>query len=148
MKAAIDGADINGITTQVATDSNGAQVLKIDNDSATSITTFTAVGAAGGEASGGLFGLDTLDVTSNAAADAALANIEVLIQNSIDGAAEFGSAQGRIEIQSEFVGKLSDSLKSGIGSLVDADMEEASARLQALQVQQQLGVQALSLIHI
>jgi flagellin len=43
------------------------------------------------------------------------------------------------------VGKLSDALKSGIGSLVDADMEEASARLQALQVQQQLGTQALSI---
>ena len=40
---------------------------------------------------------------------------------------------------------LADSLTSGIGSLVDADMEEASARLQALQVQQQLGVQALSI---
>ena len=69
----------------------------------------------------------------------------MLIQNSIDAAAEFGSAQGRIETQSEFVGKLTDSLKSGIGTLVDADMEEASARLQALQVQQQLGVQALSI---
>jgi flagellin len=40
---------------------------------------------------------------------------------------------------------LTDSLKSGIGSLVDADMEAASARLQALQVQQQLGTQALSI---
>ena len=38
-----------------------------------------------------------------------------------------------------------DAMKSGIGSLVDADMEEASARLQALQVQQQLGVQSLSI---
>ncbi|MEM7472404.1 MAG: flagellin [Pseudomonadota bacterium] len=145
LKAAIDAAEISGVTTQVTTDLNGAQVLKVDNDSATAISTFTAVGAAGGEASGGLFGLDAIDVTSNAGADAALANIEILIQNSIDGASEFGSAQGRIEIQSEFVGKLSDSLKSGIGSLVDADMEEASARLQALQVQQQLGVQALSI---
>jgi len=43
------------------------------------------------------------------------------------------------------VGKLADSLKVGIGSLVDADMEEASARLQALQTQQQLGIQALSI---
>ena len=129
----------------VTTDANGAQVLKIDNDSATSITTFTAVGAAGGEASGGLFGLDGIDVSTNAGADAALANVEVLIQNSIDAAAEFGTAQGRIEIQAEFIGKLTDSLKTGIGTLVDADMEEASARLQALQVQQQLGVQALSI---
>jgi flagellin len=68
-----------------------------------------------------------------------------MISRSIDAAANFGSSQKRIGIQSEFVGKLSDALKSGIGSLVDADMEEASARLQALQVQQQLGTQALSI---
>ncbi|MCH3802113.1 hypothetical protein LZB51_08935, partial [Campylobacter jejuni] len=41
--------------------------------------------------------------------------------------------------------KLTDSLKTGIGALVDADMEEASARLQALQTQQQLGIQSLSI---
>ena len=43
------------------------------------------------------------------------------------------------------MGKLTDSLTSGIGSLVDANMEEASARLQALQVQQQLATQSLSI---
>jgi len=43
------------------------------------------------------------------------------------------------------VSKLTDSLKAGIGALVDANMEEASAKLQALQVQQQLGVQSLSI---
>jgi flagellin-like hook-associated protein FlgL len=42
-------------------------------------------------------------------------------------------------------GKQMDALKNGIGAMVDADMEEASARLQALQVQQQLGIQALSI---
>ena len=68
-----------------------------------------------------------------------------MIQNSIDSAASFGSAQGRIETQANFISGLTDSLKSGIGTLVDANMEEASARLQALQVQQQLGVQALSI---
>ena len=53
--------------------------------------------------------------------------------------------QNRVDIQSKFVGKLTDSLKSGIGSMVDADMEETSARLQALQVQQQLATQSLSI---
>lgn len=145
LKAAIDSAGIEGISTRVTTNSNGERVLKIDNDGASSISTFTAVGAQGGVASGGLFGLGSIDVTTNQGAEAALGNVEVLIQNSIDAAAEFGSAQGRIETQSDFVSKLTDSLKSGIGTLVDADMEEASARLQALQVQQQLGVQALSI---
>ncbi len=96
-------------------------------------------------AAGGLNALDTIDVTTEEGATAALTAVETLIQTSIDAAAQFGSAQGRIEIQSDFISQIADSLKSGIGELVDADMEEASARLQALQVQQQLGVQALSI---
>lgn len=94
---------------------------------------------------GGLAALADIDVSTTAGADEALAAIEGLIQTSIDASAEFGSAQGRIDIQADFVGKLTDSLKAGIGTLVDADMEEASARLQALQVQQQLGIQSLSI---
>ncbi|HRX39636.1 MAG TPA: flagellin, partial [Parvularculaceae bacterium] len=62
-----------------------------------------------------------------------------------DAAAAFGSAQKRVDIQSEFVTTLMDNMKVGIGALTDADMEEASARLQSLQVQQQLGIQALSI---
>ncbi len=94
---------------------------------------------------GGLEALGTLDVSTQAGAEAALTQIEELTQTAIDAAAEFGTAEKRLEIQGDFVSKLTDSLKSGIGSLVDADMEEASARLQALQVQQQLGIQSLSI---
>ncbi|WP_323767708.1 flagellin [Antarctobacter sp.] len=94
---------------------------------------------------GRLEALSSVDVTTQAGVDSALNEIEGLIQTAIDSAASFGSAQGRIETQTEFVTSLTDALKSGIGTLVDADMEEASARLQALQVQQQLGVQALSI---
>ena len=96
-------------------------------------------------ASGGLGALATMDVTTDSNAAGALVAIEGLIQQSIDAAAAFGSVQNRIEIQSDFVGKLTDSLQSGIGAMVDADMEATSARLQALQVQQQLGVQSLSI---
>lgn len=145
LKTAIDAAELDGVSTRIAIDDSTGQVsLKVDNDSAASLA-FATAAADGGEASGGLFGLDAIDVRTNEGADAALDNIEALIQNSIDAAAEFGSAQGRIETQSDFVGKLVDSLKSGIGTLVDADMEEASARLQALQVQQQLATQSLSI---
>jgi flagellin len=76
---------------------------------------------------------------------ATLEMVETLITRSIDAAAALGSSQGRIETQQSFVNNLTDSLKTGIGALVDADMEEASARLQALQVQQQLAVQSLSI---
>ncbi|NBD30203.1 MAG: flagellin [Alphaproteobacteria bacterium] len=89
--------------------------------------------------------LTTVDVSSAAAADGSLAAMETLIQAAVDGAAELGASASRISDQSDFVGKVMDAMKSGIGSLVDADMEEASARLQALQVQQQLGTQSLSI---
>ncbi|UWQ18421.1 flagellin [Jannaschia sp. M317] len=100
---------------------------------------------ADGTIGGGLELLEDFDVTTDEGSAAALQAIEGLIQSSIDSAASFGSVQGRIETQSDFVSKLSDSLTSGIGSLVDANMEEASARLQALQVQQQLATQSLSI---
>ncbi|PJE27415.1 flagellin [Pseudooceanicola antarcticus] len=94
---------------------------------------------------GGLEEVANIDVTTDTGVENALSDIEDLIQTSIDAAASFGSVQGRIETQSEFISTLVDSLKSGIGTLVDANMEEASARLQALQVQQQLAVQAMSI---
>ena len=146
LKTAVDSAGVAGLTAQVQFDSaSNAWSLAVD-DAGTGGQTLTVVANTGnGVASGGLFGLDNIDVTSNSGADAALDNIETLIQNSIDAAAAFGSAEGRIETQSSFVSKLMDSLKAGIGTLVDADMEEASARLQALQVQQQLATQSLSI---
>jgi flagellin len=144
LKLAVDAAAVTNISTNVKRDATtGAWILQVDN-AGTDIA-FASTGAAGGEATGGLFGLDDVDVTTDDGADAALINIETLISNSIDAAAEFGSAQGRIEIQRDFIGKLTDSLRAGIGTLIDADMEEASARLQALQVQQQLGIQSLSI---
>ena len=144
LKAAVDGGNVTDLSTKVVQNASGQWVLKIDNDSATSVALARA-GAAGGTASGGLFGLSGIDVQTGAGAEAALGNIETLIQNSIDAAANFGSAGGRIETQKSFISKLTDALKTGIGSMVDADMEEASARLQALQTQQQLGIQSLSI---
>jgi flagellin len=94
---------------------------------------------------GALSGLEIMDVTSDAGAAAALASVESMIQAATDASSAFGSVETRLETQSDFVSKMSDALTTGIGSMVDADMEEASARLQALQTQQQLGVQALSI---
>lgn len=102
-----------------------------------------AISASATRGTGGLAALNSINVETDPAS--ALQSIEGMLQTSIDAAASFGSAQKRIEIQSDFVGKLTDSLKTGIGAMVDTDMEEASARLQALQVQQQLATQALSI---
>jgi len=53
--------------------------------------------------------------------------------------------KSRIDLQKDFVKALMDAIDRGIGQLVDADMNAESTRLQALQVQQQLGIQALSI---
>lgn len=140
LKNSIDALGITGLTVNY--DSANPGQLAFVNDGAVDLSVSGQYRNAG---SGGLGALDTIDVSTASAADLALGSIEAMLQTSIDAAAEFGSAQTRIDIQSDFVGKLSDALTSGIGTLVDADMEEASARLQALQVQQQLGIQALSI---
>ena len=144
LKGVIDAAAVTDITTYVTTDATtGASVLMIDN--AGSSQALAVTGAADGTATGGLFALNGMDVTTDAGAAAALENIEILIQTAIDGASAFGSVETRLGIQNNFIGKLTDSLQIGIGAMVDADMEETSARLQALQVQQQLGIQSLSI---
>ena len=108
--------------------------------------TFSRVGAdAGNTIGGGLDMLSGLDVSTKAGAVSALARMDGLIATAIGSAAAFGSDQTRLEIQGRFVKTLADTMRSGIGTMVDADLEEASARLQALQVQQQLAVQAMSI---
>jgi flagellin len=67
------------------------------------------------------------------------------IQNINSALAKLASGEKKFTIQQDFVSKLMDSLTGGIGNLVDADMAVESARLQSLQVKQQLGVQALSI---
>jgi flagellin len=129
-----------GITGVAATNTAGA--IAIAN---TSGTTVEFRGESNDGTGGGLAALAGLDVSTQAGAASALNAIEGLIQTAVSASAEFGSAQKRIEIQNEFVTTLIDALNSGIGALTDADLEEASARLQSLQVQQQLGVQALSI---
>lgn len=140
LKNAIDALGIEGLTVDY--DSSDAGKLSFTNGGDNDLVVSAQFENAG---SGGLAGLSSIDVRTDAGAAAALGNIESLMQTAIDAAADFGSAEMRIEIQSDFLGKLTDSLKSGIGAMVDADMEETSARLQALQTQQQLGVQSLSI---
>ena len=151
--AATTTADIIAVGLKTAIEASGESVtvdynsgtpgtLVITNTAATSTQISGQFTNAG---SGGLGALTSLDISTLAGAQAALGTIETLTQTAIDAAAAFGSDARQIEGQATFVSKLSDSLKSGIGSMVDANMEEASARLQALQVQQQLGVQALSI---
>ena len=96
--------------------------------------------------------LGAIDVSSltNSAADQQTLNDYITMadnaQSDVTAAAStLGSASHRITIQQSFVSTLMDSITSGIGQLVDADMTKESTRLQALQAQQQLGIQSLSI---
>ncbi|MHA6686428.1 flagellin N-terminal helical domain-containing protein [Mesorhizobium sp. A556] len=83
--------------------------------------------------------------TTGSGFDDLLTGIETALKGMATGAAELGAAKARIDMQKDFISKLSDSLDRGVGQLVDADMNKESTRLQALQVQQQLGIQSLSI---
>ena len=71
--------------------------------------------------------------------------VDAAISSVAAAASELGTAQSRIQAQTSFVTNLQTQINNGVGSLVDADLNVASTRLQALQVQQQLGVQSLSI---
>ena len=81
----------------------------------------------------------------NAAIQAHLDNIETALAEMATAASTIGAAKSRVDMQKDFVSKLQDAIDRGIGQLVDADMNKESSRLSALQVQQQLGIQALSI---
>jgi flagellin len=87
----------------------------------------------------------TASITTATLASGALSLLQASIGNVSLALAKMGAQVKQIENHNKFVGKLSDAMEVGIGNLVDADLAKESARLQALQVQQQLGAQALSI---
>ena len=72
-------------------------------------------------------------------------NVTKVTSNAVTAGASLGASQKQIENQIDYVSKLMDAIDKGVGALVDADMNAESARLASLQVQQQLGIQALSI---
>ena len=85
------------------------------------------------------------DISTQANAHAMLSTLKDSSDNLATKLSDLGSASRTIDSQLTFTSKLSDALDSGVGNLVDADLAKESANLQALQVKQQLGVQALSI---
>ncbi len=106
---------------------------------------FTAIAEATGTATGG--GILDINITdaSNADVDSWISIVDGMSEAMTTAAADLGAAQKRINMQSDFVSNLMDAIDRGVGQLVDADMSAESTKLQALQVQQQLGIQALSI---
>jgi len=157
LKGLVQGATFNGVnlltdgsagageTLRVVTGYSGKSFSSIDTTNVSGLS-LEATGATG---LGDLFAITGLtapdadgtggNISTNIdTADTALAYVREL-------AADFGAVQNQIDAQTKFVEVLSDSLTNGVSAMVDADMNEASTRLQALQTQQQLGVQSLSI---
>ncbi|MBB5258987.1 flagellin N-terminal helical domain-containing protein [Rhizobium leguminosarum] len=91
-----------------------------------------------------VYSLDITDFTTGQI-QSALSTIESALSAMTSAGAQLGSISTRIDLQEDFVSALSDSIDSGVGRLVDADMEEESSKLSTLQTQQQLAIQSLSI---
>ena len=135
------GIDINGVNYDVdETNTTLPAALQgadlgfsvSDFDLADLATIGTALGAAAGE-------------EEAAALDFMIQYVDTALNNMTSAAANLGSISMRIDLQSDFVSKLSESIDAGVGRLVDADLNEESTRLKALQTQQQLAIQSLSI---
>jgi flagellin len=98
------------------------------------------------------YSVSTLDISALSNSDDDLADLDEMI-STVDAAlaamttaaSDLGATKKRIDLQTTFVSNLMDTIDRGVGALVDADMNRESTRLQALQVQQQLGIQALTI---
>ena len=138
IESIIDSASFNGANLLDSTVTSQLQVL--GGISATGdVITVAAIDTGNS--------LDTTTITTLNSTNGAtvLTQIEALLTFAIDSAAQLGADSNRLSGQNEFVSKLTDSLKSGVSTISDTNMEEASARLKALQTQQQLAVQSLSI---
>jgi flagellin len=134
--------DIN-TTSMVLFDANVAAEGVLDGlrDSTT--------GAIGGDQAFNISSLDISALTDSAAdlaiLDGYIQGADLAISEMSAGATALGAARARIDIQQGFVSSLMDAIEAGVGQLIDADMNEESTKLQALQVKQQLGIQALTI---
>jgi flagellin len=136
-------SDSTGTTSSV--ELTGITAKKADASTSTASVGFTTIAEADGAATGG--GIMDIDITS--ATDAQMKSYTDMVERMsgkvTTAAANLGSVKSRIDMQQDFVKNLMDAVDRGVGALVDADMSQESTRLQALQTQQQLGIQALSI---
>jgi len=120
--------------------------LTIEEDDGAGGTTDKNVGAIVADVTGALDdSTEGLAIASDAEVLAALTAVDKAITGLTEIGSRFGAASTRIDTQKDFISNLTDAIDRGIGSLIDADMNEESTRLKALQTQQQLAVQSLSI---
>jgi flagellin len=148
-KSIVSSFSRSGATISVGTISVDITSLKLfdANDQSGILDTEDTTTNGGVTYSVGTLDISALTDTDNDLADLdqMTAYVDTAISSMTTAASNLGAVKQRTNMQKEFVGNLMDAISRGIGTLVDADMNEESTRLQALQVQQQLGVQALSI---
>lgn len=141
-----DGSTTTVVDGFIRNEDGSVKVTTATHDSGTYAMFSTIDGTAG---SGGILGdLMTIALTNDDTQDTIdgfMTTVQTAIDQLTDGAAALGALKTRIDLQDEFSSKLSDAIESGVSRLVDADMEEESAKLSALQTQQQLAIQSLSI---
>jgi flagellin len=133
-------AFINGVAATTASASSSAADTRPSTTATITAYDFT-VGGSGALNAAAAWDIGTSSATALTAANA----IDTALTTLNSNLATLGSQAKALETQKEFLGKLSNSVEKGIGQLVDADLAKESARLQSLQVKQQLGAQALSI---
>ncbi len=138
----VENASFNGINLIDGNAASGVSALASANGSST--INVASENLSLGQTSGVSVGSSDT-ISSVAGAESAVANVDTSIENVNNALARLGTGSKKLEIHNEFIGKLSDTLTAGIGNLVDADLAAESARLQSLQVKQQLGSQALAI---
>lgn len=137
---AVTNADFNGANMIKA---SGASVVALANADGTSKITVAAQSLALGGANVTVAAAASLGTATIAAA--MVTTVSTSITNVGAALAKLGTGSKALESHLSFVAKLQDTLDAGVGNLVDADLARESAKLQALQTKQQLGVQALSI---
>jgi flagellin len=136
----VQNASFNGINM---IKSGGTDIRALANASGTSVLTVKAENLSLG---GGIITVaTTTSFTTATQATAAIAVVDASIKAVNSALSRLGTSSKSVEMHATFIGKLSDALENGIGNLVDADLAKESAKLQALQTKQQLGIQALSI---
>jgi flagellin len=122
----------------------GDVVVTVPSGTTTTSATYFLINASSTTAASGTeIAID--GTTTSADIDGMISAVESMLASMTDSAATIGSTNMRIELQDNFVADLMDVIDKGIGRLVDADMNEESTKLKALQTQQQLGIQSLSI---
>jgi flagellin len=134
--------DVNDAAEGILTRETAVTVA-LGGTATTSATYFLLDAGSTTGASGSEIELST--ATTDLEVSGMISAVDAMLQTLTDSAATLGSINMRIEMQDDFVATLRDVIDKGIGRLVDADMNEESTRLKALQTQQQLGIQALSI---